>query len=122
MAETRKKKILIVDDHPLLREGLESVLSVEPDFEICGEAATVREAMEKVEAFEPDLVVSDLSLPDRNGLDLIKDLKILHPRIPVLVVSMHDENVYAERALRAGARGYVMKEAALGVDGRSLNI
>ncbi len=106
------KRILIVDDHPIVREGMARLLESEPDIEICGGVGTVREALEMVAKEEPDLVLSDMTLTDRSGLELIKDLKALHPDVPVLVISMHDEKLYAERVLRAGGRGYVMKETA----------
>jgi DNA-binding NarL/FixJ family response regulator len=111
-ASIATKKILILDDHPLIREGMARILEAEPGIEVAGTAASVSEALELVESTEPDLVVSDLTLPDRSGLELIKDLKALHPGIPVLVVSMHDEEIYAERVLRAGGRGYLMKDSA----------
>jgi DNA-binding NarL/FixJ family response regulator len=106
------KKILIVDDHPLLREGLERVIGAECDLAVCGTAGSVPEAMRLVESDSPDLVLTDLILPGRNGLELVKDLRAIRPELPVLVLSMHDEMIYAERCLAAGARGYVMKEAA----------
>jgi len=101
----------VVDDHPLLREGLKRLIAVEPGLTVCGMAGDAREAISMVEAQHPDLVVTDLTLPGRNGLELIKDLGATHPQIPVIVLSMHDELVYAERVLRAGGRGYVMKDA-----------
>jgi len=106
------KRILVVDDHPLLREGLERVIIADPEFAVCGAAGSVQEALQLIDEAEPDLVLTDLTLPGRNGLELIKDLRATHPDLPVLVLSMHDEMIYAERALMAGARGYVMKEAA----------
>jgi len=104
-----KKKVLIVDDHPLLREGLGRVIDRQPDLVVCGEAGTAQEALVAVKKFKPDIAVVDISLPGRDGLELTKDLRALHPKLPVLVLSMHDETVYAVRALRAGARGYIMK-------------
>jgi len=104
------KRILIVDDHPLVREGLKAIFSDQPDFVVAGAASSVSEALNLVDDLLPDLVISDMSLTDRSGLELIKDLKSLHPGIPVLVVSMHDERVYAERVLKAGGRGYLMKD------------
>ncbi len=105
------KKILLVDDHPLLREGLGRLISAEPGISVCGAAGSVQEALSLVESAKPDLVITDLTLPGRNGLELIKDMAVIHPSLPVIVLSMHDEVIYAERALRAGARGYVMKNA-----------
>jgi len=106
------KRLLIVDDHPVLRDGISYLLSQEDDIEICAQAGSAKEAIQAVELTKPDLVVTDLTLPDRNGIELIKDIKALAPKIPVLVVSMHDEKLYAERVLRAGGRGYIMKESA----------
>lgn len=106
------KMILVVDDHPLLRDGLVRLISMEPDLEVCGEASNVQEALAFVDSNPVDLVVTDLTLPGRNGLELIKDLGTIHPALPVLVLSMHDELLYAERVLRAGGRGYVTKDAA----------
>jgi DNA-binding NarL/FixJ family response regulator len=104
-----KKRILIVDDHPMTRLGQLEILNREADLVVCGEAASARAAMEAIARLKPDLVLTDLTLPDKEGLELIKDIQSLHPGLPVLVVSMHEETFYAPRALRAGARGYVMK-------------
>lgn len=105
------KKILLVDDHPLLREGLGRLIDGEPTLEVCGMAGSVQDALALVETHHPDLIVTDLTLPGRNGLELIKDLAAIRPDIPIIVLSMHDELIYAERVLRAGGRGYVMKDA-----------
>ena len=107
---TPAKKILIVDDHPVLRRGLASLIESEPDLAVCGEAASCEAALAAVRDRRPDLVIVDLQLEGGDGLDLVKDLKQRHPALPALVLSMHDESVYAERALRAGARGYVTKQ------------
>ena len=104
------KRILLVDDHPLLREGLTRLIDAETGLRVFGTAGSVNEALEIVESSPPDLIVTDLTLPGRNGLELIKDLAVTHPEIPVLVLSIHDELVYAERVLRAGGRGFVMKD------------
>jgi DNA-binding NarL/FixJ family response regulator len=104
------KRVLIVDDHPMMRQGLAQLINHEPDLSACGEADTVAQAMKRISADKPDLVLADISLPDRSGLELIKDTQALHPGLPVLVVSMHDESLYAERVLRAGGRGYIMKQ------------
>jgi DNA-binding NarL/FixJ family response regulator len=106
------KRILVVDDHPLLKVGLIRLIEGEPGLEICGSAAEVHEALSLVESSKPDLVVTDLTLPGRSGLEMIKDLSAIHPELPVIVFSMHDEMVYAERVLRAGGRGYVTKDSA----------
>ena len=104
-----KKKILLVDDHPLLREGLRHLIDRQPDLVVCGEAGNAPDAMVAVKKFTPDLMLVDISMPGRDGIDLTKQLWAQYPKLPVLVLSMHDESVYAERALRAGARGYMMK-------------
>ncbi len=108
----KKTRILIVDDHPMMREGLAHLINQEPDLVVCGQARNVAEALSAIAGCQPGLVLTDITLPDKNGLELIKDLTALHPRLPVLVSSMHDESLYAERALRAGARGYITKEEA----------
>lgn len=110
-AATAKKKILIVDDHPMMREGLSQLIHNEPDLTICGEAESAVAALAAVAQAAPDLAIIDISLKDSSGLELIKDLKIRWPQLPMLVLSMHDESLYADRVLRAGARGYLMKEA-----------
>lgn len=102
------KKIFLVDDHPMIREGL-SKSFVEKELEICGYAESSAEALELIPALQPDLVTMDISLPDKNGLELIKDLLARMPNLKILVFSMHDETLYAERVMRAGAKGYVMK-------------
>ena len=104
-----RKKILIVDDHPMMREGLAQLIDREPDLVASCEAGTAAQALNMVVARKPDLVLVDISLPDKSGLELIKDIQVFHPYLPVLVISMHDESIYAERVLRAGGRGYLMK-------------
>jgi DNA-binding NarL/FixJ family response regulator len=104
-----KKKILLVDDHPMTRLGQAETLNREADLAVCGQAGTAREAMDAISQLKPDVLLMDLTLPDKEGLELIKDVQALHPGLPVLVCSMHDEAFYAPRVLRAGARGYVMK-------------
>jgi DNA-binding NarL/FixJ family response regulator len=101
--------ILLVDDHPLLRTGLALTLDDEPDFEVVGQAADAEEALDVVDRLDPDLVVVDLSLPGMGGLELVKHLQTIRPETRTLVVSRHDESLYAERAVRAGAKGYVSK-------------
>ncbi len=105
----KRAKVLIVDDHPTMREGLIRVIEREADLQICGQTGTAREAMEIAQTAKPDLVLLDLSLGNENGIEVIKDLRIRHPLLLVLVHSMHEDSVYAGRALRAGARGYVTK-------------
>lgn len=109
-----RKRILLVDDHPMMRAGLSGFINQQPDLEICAEAGSVAEALTQIAQKLPDLVITDITLPDRGGLELIKDLKVLYPDMRVLVLSMHDELLHAERMLRAGARGYLMKEAGAG--------
>jgi DNA-binding NarL/FixJ family response regulator len=106
-----KARILLVDDHRTLLNGYTLMLEAEPDLAVCATATNVPEALAAVEREQPDLIVTDLTMPGRGGIDLIKDLVALHPELPILVCSMHDETLYAERALRAGAKGYVMKDA-----------
>ena len=105
----RKRRVLIVDDHPLLRDGLAKVLNQQSDLAVCGEAADARAGFAAAAKLRPDVVIADLTMDEGNGLDLIKDLHARFPKLPVLVLSMHHENLYAERSVRAGARGYVMK-------------
>jgi DNA-binding NarL/FixJ family response regulator len=104
-----RRRVLIVDDHPLLREGLGKVINQQADLVVCGEAGDASGGLAAVAKCRPDVVIVDISLAEGSGLDLIKDLHARQPRLPVLVLSMHDENLYAERALGAGASGYVMK-------------
>jgi len=106
------KRLLLVDDHPIMRHGLAQLIRAEPGLEVCGEAGSAREGLEIAGRLKPDLVVIDLTLPDKNGLELLKDIQAQYPGTLCLVLSMHDESIYGERALRAGARGYIMKEAA----------
>jgi DNA-binding NarL/FixJ family response regulator len=108
-----KRRILIVDDHPLFRHGLSQLINAQDDLAACGEAESAPGALEAIRRLEPDVVVLDISLKGTNGIELMKAIKAERPKLPVLVVSMHDESLYALRALRAGARGYVMKEEAL---------
>jgi len=105
-----KKRILIVDDHPMMRQGLAQLIGDQPDLVVCGEAADAYETIEAIGTLKPDLVLADISLPGKNGIELIKDIQTIQPRLPVLVISMHDESLYAERVLRVGARGYIMKQ------------
>ena len=105
-----KTLILIVDDHPMMRQGLAALIKNEPDLAVCGEAESSGQAMDAIALRKPDLVIADITLPDKSGLELIKDIQAMHPGLRVLVVSMHDESLYAERVLRAGGHGYVMKQ------------
>jgi DNA-binding NarL/FixJ family response regulator len=107
-----KTRIFLVDDHPLVREWLTNLINEEPDFEVCGHAGSTREALALIGRLQPRIAVVDISLEDGSGLELIKDIKAVHPKVSVIVLSMHDEMLYAERAMRAGAAGYVMKREA----------
>jgi len=107
-----KAKIFLVDDHPLVRERLTALIQQETDLEVCGEAADAPAALSLISRLKPDLVVLDISLKHSHGLELLKDLKALNPKLAVLILSMHDESLYAERALQAGAMGYITKEEA----------
>jgi len=108
---SRRRKILLVDDHPFMRAGLAQLIERQPDLMVVGEADSPAEALRQVAKSSPDLVLTDLTMPGRSGLEFVKDLRAQYTRLLILVVSMHDEAIYAERALRAGAKGYIMKEA-----------
>jgi DNA-binding NarL/FixJ family response regulator len=108
----KKFGVLLVDDHPITRQGVAALISQDPSLFVCGEADNGPRALELVTKVAPALAVIDISLKSSNGLELMKNLKILAPKLPVLVMSMHDEALYAERALRAGAQGYIMKQEA----------
>ncbi len=108
--ENNKKKIFIVDDHPIVREGLTVIINHEKDLEICGEADEAREAFNAISELRPDVVIVDITLKNSDGIELTKNLKARYPTLPVIVLSIHDESTYAERVLRAGAQGYLMKE------------
>ena len=105
-----RRKIFIVDDHPVFREGLVGLVGRETDLAVCGEADNCPQALSAIERLKPDLVLVDISLPGRSGLELIKDVRATLPEAALLVISMHDEKLYAERVLRAGGRGYIMKQ------------
>ena len=107
-----KRTVLIVDDHPIVRQGLAQLINQEKDLEVCGQAGDAHEALQAIRQFHPDMVIVDIGLGDTSGVELIKDLKVQYPDLPVLTLSMYDEAVYGERALRAGAKGYVMKQEA----------
>jgi DNA-binding NarL/FixJ family response regulator len=104
-------RIYLVDDHPMMRDGMGRFINDEPGLFCCGQAGSAEQALSEIPQLKPDLVITDITLPGRNGLDLIRDLKAILPDLWILVFSMHDEMIYADRALRAGARGYLMKEA-----------
>ncbi|MCD8534863.1 MAG: response regulator transcription factor [Verrucomicrobia bacterium] len=113
MADSKKTySILLVDDHPIMRQGLRALIETRSDFKVVGEAATAALGMEMSIKLKPDLAIVDLSLPDRGGLELIKDMRVATPDTRILVLSMHEESFYVDRVLKAGARGYVMKQEA----------
>ena len=105
----KRTRVLIVDDHPITRAGLVHLINRQPDLVVCSEAENAAAALDAVYADNPDLVLADIALPGKSGLELIKDIKAIDPGLPTLVISMHDESLYAERVLRAGARGYISK-------------
>ena len=109
---SNKNKILLVDDHPLVREWLANLINQELQFEVCGETGTAREALQLIADTRPAIVIVDISLEGGSGIELLKDIKAAHPGVATIVLSMHDEALYAERAMRAGARGYIMKREA----------
>ena len=108
-----KARILLVDDHAVVRFGMTQLISHQPDLEVCGEEEDAAQAMGAIATLKPDLVIADLSLKDSSGLELLRNIKAEHPKLPVLVISVHDETVYAEIAFRAGALGYLMKGEAV---------
>ena len=110
--EKHKTNILIVDDHPIVRQGLAELINHEEDLAVCGQAEDAHQAMKAVKELKPDMAIVDISLKETSGMELIKDIKAQYPNLPILALSMHDESLYAERALRAGARGYIMKAEA----------
>lgn len=103
------KRVLLVDDHPFLLAGVAELIAREPGLSVCGALGSAEEALSAIDKLHPNVIVTDLNLPGKSGLELIKDLASLHPGLPIIVLSMHDEEIYAERCLRAGARGYLMK-------------
>jgi DNA-binding NarL/FixJ family response regulator len=109
-----KKKILVVDDHPIVRQGLTLLINQEADLAVCGLAEEMHSGLRAIQANRPDIVILDISLTGPDGLEMLKNIRINFPHLPVLILSMHDESIYAERALRAGANGYIMKQEAVG--------
>ena len=113
LAETpARHRVLIVDDHPIVRQGLKRMIESELDLTVCGEAETEAQARRAIREMNPDIVIVDLSLEEGDGLELVRDVHAHHPEVPMLVLSMHDETIYAERLLAEGASGYIMKQAA----------
>jgi DNA-binding NarL/FixJ family response regulator len=111
-AQSTKKNVLVVDDHPLLRQGLALLINQQQDMQVCGEAEEAHAAMQAVTQCRPDIIILDISLNGPDGLELLKSIRASDPDLPVLILSMHDEAIYAERALRARANGYIMKQEA----------
>jgi DNA-binding NarL/FixJ family response regulator len=107
-----KRTVFVVDDHPIVREGLAQMINRESDLTVCGEAQEKHGALQMIDALKPDILIVDISLNGPDGLDLLKNIRTKDPSLPVLILSMHDESIYAERALRAGANGYIMKQEA----------
>ncbi len=110
-AASGKRKVFIVDDHPVVRDGLTVLINHEHDLYVCGQAAQARQALSLISELKPDVAIVDITLEDSDGIGLTKDIKARYPKLPVIVLSMHDESIYAERALHAGARAYLMKDA-----------
>jgi DNA-binding NarL/FixJ family response regulator len=108
----QKTKVLLVDDHPLVREWLGNLINQQSDLQVCGEADSAPKAWQMIGALKPEVAIVDISMEGGSGIELIKNIKASHPSVMVIVLSMHDEGLYAERALRAGARGYIMKREA----------
>jgi DNA-binding NarL/FixJ family response regulator len=108
----KKKTVFVVDDHPIVRQGLTLLINRESDLVVCGEAEEMQCALSTIHSTRPDILIVDISLNGPDGLELLKNIRITSPRLPVLILSMHDESIYAERALRAGANGYIMKQEA----------
>jgi len=111
-AQSGKAKVFLVDDHPIVRQGLGLLINREPDLVVCGEAEDAPSALQRMASAQPDLMVIDISLDGPDGLELLKTIRLKEPILPVLILSMHEESTYAERSLRAGANGYIMKQEA----------
>ena len=107
---TKKRRVLIIDDHVMMREGVAEIIKHEADLDVCGTATTANEGVEAVAKLKPDLVIVDITLPGKNGIEFIKDARAMQPELLILVMSMHDESLYADRVLRAGGRGYIRKQ------------
>lgn len=105
-------KVLIVDDHPVLRQGLAELIDHEEDLEVCAQAEDANQALSAIKKMPPDIAIVDIALKEASGIELIKDINVQYPQLPVLALSMHEESLYAERVLRAGAKGYIMKQEA----------
>jgi DNA-binding NarL/FixJ family response regulator len=115
--KSNRIRVLVVDDHPLTRVGIAHVIGMEPDFECCGEASSAAQALDQIKSLCPHVVLCDISIPG-DGIELVKDIKIRYPKLPVIVITMHEERIYAERSFKAGAMGYLLKsEVSTGVVG-----
>lgn len=112
-ADGDEARIFIVDDHPIVRQGLTELINHEKDLVVCGQAEDAAQTLKALKTLKPDMIIVDISLREKNGVELIKDIKLQYPGLPILALSMHDETLYAERALRAGAKGYIMKQQAI---------
>ena len=112
LGKRRVRRVLIVDDHPIVRQGLRRIMENEEDLIVCGEAETARDARTAIKELNPDVMIADISLKQSDGIELVRDVRAHYPQLPILVLSMHDETIYAERMLSAGANGYIMKQAA----------
>ena len=112
-SETKKRRVFIVDDNAMLREGLSEGINNEPDLMICGEAPSAEVALESLKTSHPDVVVVDISLEGKSGIELIKEIRAQYPSLPILVLTMHEPSVYAEKAFEAGAQGYVTKQESM---------
>jgi len=110
LAPAPKRRVFVVDDHPIVREGSAQLINREPDLAVCGSAEEMHSALQTIDALKPDILIVDISLNGPDGLDLLKNIRAKDPNLPVLILSMHDESIYAERVLRAGANGYIMKQ------------
>ena len=111
-AERNKAKVLVVDDHPIVRQGLSQLINQQDDLAVCGEAEDIHQALEAIATAKPDIAIVDITLKNVDGIELIKNIRMRYGKLPVLVLSMHNESFYAERILRAGAKGYIMKQEA----------
>jgi DNA-binding NarL/FixJ family response regulator len=114
MTTSSKCKVFVVDDHPIVRQGLSQLINREEDLMVCGEAESARAALDAIRRTRAEVVILDVSLDGPDGIELLKAIRVWNARLPVLILSMHDESLYAERALRAGANGYIMKQEATG--------
>ena len=112
MATKTKTRVLVIDDHPILRKGVAQLINVQPDFTVCGETDDTRKVISTIQSSKPDVVILDVSLKGASGIEALKDIKAQFPDLKVLMLSMHDESIYGSRALRAGASGYIMKQEA----------